>query len=301
MARGRQLPNIVERGFRGRIGEPKPRVDLSGLRTPGGRYREQIPNRPYRDPLLHADLAYPRSPAPYRDDPHYRVLDREPYSWPIRYEPEESEWDYDAPPPRAFLNGPHPARDLEPRERPLTYEESVRRLTLLQELMRERTAGQVVYGQRGEMPGPLEPWPDVLDVADEPTLAEAAPVDTAVSLGDGEAHAAGVDAIPMMSAEVECGGLDQIVLDQEPAVSSAGPDAWAMMDHSTDDLSRAEQAFDQQLEDIVGNFHRQERAFAEPDWGPTSVLPEPEGLAPPEPPDPLLQPPAPPGLGVFRF
>ena len=280
------------------------KLDLSAMRSPGAAYREPRPAFPQLDPLLYKETVYPQAPEPYREIARYNVLDRWPYLRPADYEPDEEAWDYDAEPDETMFDGRAlKVFDRVPRERPLTYEESVRRLALLGNLECETTAGQGPYGGRGEMPDLLKPWPEALDVADELVMGEATLADTGASPGDVGAHAVAVDATAVAPLEVDCSGLDRIVLGQEPTENSAEPDAWAPMaaDPFEDEFAQAEHAFDQQLEDIAGEFHQQEQAFAEPDWGPAALLPEPEELAPAEPPDPLLQPPSPPGLGGYRF
>ena len=91
----RYLRRFAPQRRRTPIGTPEVTVDLSGMRTPGARYREPRPPRPARDPLLSADTSYPHVPDPYREEQHYDVLDRRPYSFPPRYALHDPAWQYE--------------------------------------------------------------------------------------------------------------------------------------------------------------------------------------------------------------
>lgn len=277
-------------------GQAYEELDLSGMRSPGAVYHEPRPARPYEDPLLYTETTYPRAPEPYREDPRYPVLNRWPYQRPGEYEPEEPDWEYDRGPRQAMFDGRAPSSlDRPPRERPLTYEESVRRLDHLSKL--SAAAGQGAYPARDGLLRGLEPLGLDPHDGDEFFIDNAAPADVAGEPGDLGALDAVMAAPSTMPEEEAYGGLEQIVLGQELQGEPAGPDPWASMamDGSQDDLAAAEHAFDRQLEDIANEFQRQEQAFAEPDWGAGALLP---GF---EPPDPFMQPPSPPGLARFPF
>lgn len=95
MGRGRNLPRIVEDGFRGKVGAPKPPVPLAGLRSPGSRYVEQRPMRPSQDPLQQSGTTWPYAPDRYRSGPRYDVSHPKPYLHPTGYEtPTDESWDY---------------------------------------------------------------------------------------------------------------------------------------------------------------------------------------------------------------
>lgn len=266
-------------------------IDLSGLRSPGARYREIRPPQPRPDPLL--EVAYPRAPESYRDDPRYRLLDRWPYLRPTDYEPHEEGWDYDAGPDGAMFDGRalnlFDRQPPQPRERIPTYEDGVR---LFEEFeRREREAAASRNEGLGEMPSPLE-------ALEEASQLDAAPAQAGpAAVNDVPNEFASIDQTmeppETIPEEPEYGGLEQIALGLDPTIEPAGPDAWAQMDDGANDLCREEHAFDQQLEGIVSAFHQQEQAFAEPDWGKAALAPEcpePEQL---DPLAPVMMPPAP--------
>ena len=269
-------------------GQAYEELDLSGMRSPGAVYHEPRPARPHEDPLLYTETAYPRAPEPYREDPRYHVLDRRSYQRPGEYEPEEPDWEYDRGPRQAMFDGRAlNSLDRQQREQPLTYEESVRRLSA--------AAAQGAYPVRDGLVGGLEPLGPASHGGDEFFTDSAAPTDVAGGPEDLGAIDALTDAPGTMPEEEAYGGLEQIMLGQELPGEPAGPDPWASMamDDSEDDAAAAEHAFDRQLEDIASEFQRQEQAFAEPDWGAGAPSP---GF---EPPDPFMQPPGPPGPEGF--
>jgi hypothetical protein len=180
----------------------------------------------------------------------------------------------------------------------------VRRLDLLREFESQAVADQEAYAAREGLLSDLEPLGQAAPQSDDDFFVEnAAPTDVPGSPEDLGTIDALTDAPSTMPEEAAYGGLEQIVLGQEPQEEPAGPDAWASMalNGSQDDAAAAEHAFDRQLEDMASEFQRQEQAFAEPDWGAGSLLPGFADPGMPEPPDPFMQPPSPPGLGRQPF
>ena len=304
----RSLPNIVEKGYRGKIGEPKPPVSLAGLRTPGARYREIRPPQPVQDPLLEADTCFPRRPDPYRVAMRYPILGRRPYVWPLRYEPHDAEWEYeDVDPDDAGDEAMFDGRalrlfDRQPREHIPTYEDGLLSPGESEELLRQAAA-------------------EACEVSDWPSMRSEVPPGESDGIGGafaGDATApldrlGGQETPTTMESRVQApgdapsepahGGLERLVLGDGPEDGPSAAAAWPSMggDVFRDDVAAAEHAFDQPLEDMARDFGQQEQAFAEPDWGPSALVPEPADPGPPEPPDPFLQPPSPPGLGRFPF
>ncbi|HNQ22569.1 MAG TPA: hypothetical protein PKK06_05685 [Phycisphaerae bacterium] len=304
MARfGRSIRSLYPRPHHGQEHEE---VDLSGLRSPGAQYRAIRPPQPRPDPLLVTETAYPPAPEPYREDIHYPALARRRYLKPTDYAPDEDAWEYDLGPDEAMFDGRAlNVLDRVPRERPLTYEESVRRLDLARKLEREAAGDQNAYAGRGEMPGDLEALEQVPQERDEVFLENAAPAGAgpaSAEAGEDSGNGGALDAVAntarTMREGAAYGGLERIVLGQERMEAPTGADAWATMamEGGPDELSLAEHAFDQHLEDIAAGFRHQEQAFAEPDWGAAALVPScagPDLHEPPEPAASLMMPPDP--------